>query len=294
VRVISANPRYTGVQVWNRQRKDEVLLDVNDVALGHVTKMRWNEPARWVWSEESAHPPLIDTATFERAQELRQGRSAHAQRVGRPTPRPYALRGLLFCGICQRRMQGSRNNQAIYYRCMFLAEYAARAKISHPRSVYLREETLTALLDECLMGPVRPDTVPRTIDVLARSRDDGVSAVLAEQARREIGDCDAKLRRHRAALEAGADPKIVTGWMTETLARRAEAETRLRPGTRRQTMTAEQIADQLARIDDIPAALGSADPAERAQLYGQLGLTMTYNRGASTVRVPSGHCPICT
>ncbi len=35
VRAILTNPRYTGRQVWNRQRKDEVLLDVNDVALGH-------------------------------------------------------------------------------------------------------------------------------------------------------------------------------------------------------------------------------------------------------------------
>jgi site-specific DNA recombinase len=40
VRVILTNPRYTGRQVWNRQRKDEVLIDVHDVALGHTTKMR--------------------------------------------------------------------------------------------------------------------------------------------------------------------------------------------------------------------------------------------------------------
>ncbi len=37
-RAILANPRYTGRQVWNKQRKDEVLLDINDVAPGHVTK----------------------------------------------------------------------------------------------------------------------------------------------------------------------------------------------------------------------------------------------------------------
>jgi hypothetical protein len=35
VRATLANPRYTGGQVWNRQRKDEVLLDVQDVTLGH-------------------------------------------------------------------------------------------------------------------------------------------------------------------------------------------------------------------------------------------------------------------
>ena len=43
VRAILANPRYTGRQVWNRQRKDEVLIDVEDVALGHTAKMRWND-----------------------------------------------------------------------------------------------------------------------------------------------------------------------------------------------------------------------------------------------------------
>lgn len=46
VRAILANPRYTGFEVWNKQRKDEVLLDVEDVALGHQTKMRWNELRR--------------------------------------------------------------------------------------------------------------------------------------------------------------------------------------------------------------------------------------------------------
>jgi site-specific DNA recombinase len=38
VRAILANPRYTGRQVWNRQRRDEVLIDVEDVALGHETR----------------------------------------------------------------------------------------------------------------------------------------------------------------------------------------------------------------------------------------------------------------
>lgn len=34
IRAILTNPRYTGRQVWNRQRKDEVLLDVEDVISG--------------------------------------------------------------------------------------------------------------------------------------------------------------------------------------------------------------------------------------------------------------------
>jgi site-specific DNA recombinase len=69
VRAIIINPRYTGRQVWNKQRKDEVLLDVEDVGAGHVTKMPWNEPGSRVWSTEVTHEPLIDLATFERAQQ---------------------------------------------------------------------------------------------------------------------------------------------------------------------------------------------------------------------------------
>jgi Recombinase len=48
IKAILANPRYTGHQVWNKQRRDEVLIDVDDVALGHQTKLRWNQPDQWI------------------------------------------------------------------------------------------------------------------------------------------------------------------------------------------------------------------------------------------------------
>ena len=38
--MILTNPRYTGHQVWNNQRTNEILLDVDDVALGHTNVMR--------------------------------------------------------------------------------------------------------------------------------------------------------------------------------------------------------------------------------------------------------------
>jgi site-specific DNA recombinase len=128
-------------------------------------------------------------------------------------------------------MQGSWNNQAIYYRCMFLAEYAASSKISHPRAVYLREEKVILRLDEWLAGLFGAEHLADTIETLARAQDDGLPAAAVEQARRVIADCDAKLRQHRAALEAGADPAVIARWMTETQARRAEAEARLRPAS---------------------------------------------------------------
>jgi len=118
IRTILRNPRYTGRQVWNRQRKDEVLIDVNDVALGHTTKMRWNDPGEWVYSDAIAHPALVGDGDFDAAQDLLSGpRGRAVTRKPRSTSHPYLLRGLLICGTCGRRMQGSWSNNQAYYRC---------------------------------------------------------------------------------------------------------------------------------------------------------------------------------
>jgi site-specific DNA recombinase len=94
-------------------------------------------------------------------------------------------------------------------------------------------------LDEWLAGLFCAEHVPHTIECLAQAQGGGLPDPAVEQARREIADCDAKLRQHRAALEAGADPAVIARWMTETQARRMEAEARLRPGPQRQVMTTD-------------------------------------------------------
>jgi site-specific DNA recombinase len=120
VRTILSNPRYTGRQVWNKQRKDEVLIDVEDVALGHLTKMRWNNKDAWVWSTEPTHESLIDTETFQRTQDVLAANGAGRQhRERHTTQHRYVLPGLLHCGLCNRRMQGQQSKQALYYRCRF-------------------------------------------------------------------------------------------------------------------------------------------------------------------------------
>jgi site-specific DNA recombinase len=88
VRAILANPRYTGRQVWNKQPKSEVLIDVNDVALGHTTMQRWNEPDKWIWSEQSTHEPLADDKTFKQAQALRCVKGSADERSPRRTAPP--------------------------------------------------------------------------------------------------------------------------------------------------------------------------------------------------------------
>src|SRR5574341_1511437 len=79
VRAILTNPRYTGHQVWGRQRRDEVLIDLDDVAAGYQTRLRWNPEHAWTWSTEPAQEPLISIEVFEQAQaQLRAGPAARS------------------------------------------------------------------------------------------------------------------------------------------------------------------------------------------------------------------------
>lgn len=65
-----------------------MLIDVNDVALGHMTKLRWNDSDNWIWSQQAAHEALMEDETFAQAQAL-LAVPGHAQegREPRRTPR---------------------------------------------------------------------------------------------------------------------------------------------------------------------------------------------------------------
>jgi hypothetical protein len=69
-----------------------------------------------------------------------------------------------------------------------------------------------------------------------------------------LADCQRRLDRYRAALEAGTDPAIVQQWIAEVTATRA-------------------------------AALDRSDPALRAQLYEELGIDGLYDPTSHTVHV---------
>jgi site-specific DNA recombinase len=285
VRAILANPRYTGRQVWNKQRKDEVLLDVNDVAQGHVSKMRWNDDGKWVYSDRVVHPLIIDEQTFEQTRLLLAAKHTRAV-IKRPrsSPRAYSLRGLLFCGICERRMQGSWNNQQIYYRCTFPAQYALASQVQHPRAVYLREADITPPLDKWFGGVFGPDRLPATIAQLAASQTDEPAPEI-EKLREQVAETERQLASYRAALDGGGDPAVIGAWITETQARKLAARSRLDTiaGARPARLTSEEISAMVNAITDIVTLLGNADPADKAELYSQLGLRLTYNPGPRTV-----------
>ncbi|MFI1203418.1 recombinase family protein [Streptomyces sp. NPDC020883] len=289
---VLTNPRYTGRQIWNRQSKFEALLDIEDVSLGYTTAMRWNTQDKWIISKKTVHTPLIDDDTFAHAQQLlhRRARTGAAHPVHR-TRNPYLFRGRITCRPCTRRMQAQWSHGDAYYRCRFPEEYALANRIHHPRNVYLREKWITPALDDWLTTAFQPHRLDDTIDLMAaaaptESRPTAPQAASAEAARAVIADCDAKLAPHRAALEAGADPTVITQWIAETQATRARAEADLRTathGSQPRRMTRDEIARLIRSISDLAAAIRQADPEDKAEIYRQLSLTLTYTPGHHTI-----------
>ncbi|HEY3979351.1 MAG TPA: recombinase family protein [Streptosporangiaceae bacterium] len=106
VTTILGNPRYTGRQVWNRQRTDSELAEPANTSLGHKSVQRWNLPDGWVISARPAHPALVSEADFIAAQDINavRGPAAHGD-VTVPEQRRYLLAGLLACGDCGRWME---------------------------------------------------------------------------------------------------------------------------------------------------------------------------------------------
>jgi site-specific DNA recombinase len=137
VAVILANPRYTGRQVWNRQRTEHS---------GREIARRSNPAGEWAISKAVAHPPLVSEADFVAAQQVR---------AARPTKdgsaRRYVLAGLLECRLCGRRMDSHWVHGRAGYRCRHGYTSARPRSSGRPKSVYVREDGLLSQLVE--FGP---------------------------------------------------------------------------------------------------------------------------------------------
>lgn len=263
--------------------------------------MRWNTRDKWIFSEKIVHEPIIDVETFQRAQEIAAAKgTGRTTRERTRTQHRYVLRSLLHCGICGRRVQGQKSREQLFYRCRYPNEYGLANKTEHPRNVYLAERDLIGPLDSWLSTCFAPHRLAETIDDLHQAQPEPDADPGAAAAAKAVEECDRALGRHRAALEAGADAKLVTAWITETQARRAEAKARLVARPQPQRLTKEHIATLIDRLGDIRNVLAEADTDRKAKVYRELQLHATYHPGKRLVRIEAsldahswgyGKCP---
>ncbi len=208
VRAILMNPRYTGRQVWNRQRKDEVLLDVHDVALGHTTKMRWNEAGKWIYSDQPAHPPIIDAATFSQAQDVLAARGrGPCQHKPHHARRAYAFVGAALL----RRLPAADAGPAGSTR-------PRTTGAGSPPSTPWPTRSTTPATSTCARTPSAPRSTPgspgcsrpamcsRPSTSSPPPRTTRSDDIAAEAARARIADAGQRMARYKAAIDAGGDP----------------------------------------------------------------------------------------
>jgi Recombinase/Branched-chain amino acid transport system / permease component/Recombinase zinc beta ribbon domain len=177
VAAILANPRYTGRQVWNRQRTDFDLADPSDTALGHRQVQRWNLPEGWVISKRPAHTALVSEGDFIAAQD-----TAAARGPAGPAVRRYLLAGLLACGRCGRRLESAWSNGKPAYRCRHGHSSATRPQPGRPGNTYVREDQILphlAAIAILLTDP--PETPGRRNRRLARVTGPASTATLIDQ-----------------------------------------------------------------------------------------------------------------
>ena len=267
VRAILANPRYTGHQVWNKQRKDEVLIDVDDVALGHETKMRWNDTAD-VGLVASSPCTSRSSASrlFEAAQAMFDRTQAGDRAARRRRAGSYVLAGLLRCGICGRRMQGQWNHGRAYYRCKFptttrrrrpppeerLRARKTRVDARARRAGSPRCSTTTTSTTPAPSSPASASPTRRPTPAKPQLRD-------------QIADCDRKLADYRALLDAGEDAVTVAAkWIAEVERERKALERQLGRAVPGGKLTKSQVTALVEALRDIVDVLADADPEDKA------------------------------
>ena len=134
-----------------------------------------------------------------------------------------------------------------------------------------------------LFSPANLDHTCQTLATASRSDPTSHQRRAAQQV---LADCQRRLDRYRAALEAGTDPAVVQQWIAEVTATRAAAEAQLRDShTAPDGLTPEQVRGLLEQAGGLVDALDRSDPALRAQLYEELGIDGVYDPNSHTVHV---------
>ncbi len=191
--------------------------------------------------------------------------------------RHYLLAGRMCCGVCGRRMPGQWNHGRAYYRCKFTDAYPGGDR-EHPRNVYVNEETVVSGLDSWLGQLFDDDHIDDTCDHLA-----GVSepdpAIEERQAalRAAIADCDRKLANYRALLDHDDAVTVAASWIAATQRERKNLERQLGQQVPGDQLTAEQVKALVTALKDIVTVLAEAQPADKSELYDQLGISLAYD-----------------
>jgi hypothetical protein len=162
------------------------------------------------------------------------------------------------------------------------------ATSSTPLNVNLREREILPAVDTWLARALEPDQIEATIAAMAAAITARSTPITQTHAVLEaaIADCDNRLARYKAMLDAGGDPESAAAWTREAQAEKAAAQAMLRSAAASATqgMSAGEIRRILANLGDLPAVIRGADAEHKADVYRQVNLRLAYHPGIRIVR----------
>jgi site-specific DNA recombinase len=133
-------------------------------------------------------------------------------------------------------------------------------------------------LDRWLARLFDPENLDDTIaQLLVASKADDTCDTKVEAAQRKLVDCDDRLGKYRAALDSGADPAVVTGWMSEVQGERLAAEAVLSASGPSEALSEASLRTMIESLGDVAQVLAEADPKDKAAVYTDLGITVIYH-----------------
>lgn len=248
----------------------------------------------------SGDRPERSRATFEavqaRFESRRNGRGPRELAKGR---QPYALRGLIECAGCGRRLYHTTIKNIRYATCRLqTAEYASNEALAatHPKTSYLREDQVLPAVNGWLASVFDPQRIDRTAKALAAAAaDEGGQARRDPQADgwgQRLQDAQAKYDQWSAALEAGLNPAVAARHLNDAEEERALAERELARLAPTEPPTADEIKALILQLGSIRERLAQADPALLAETYRALGLRLTWSPRAREVDVEIAPGPL--
>jgi hypothetical protein len=180
-------------------------------------------------------------------------------------------------------MEGTWNHDRLYYRCHILRDDPANHR-DHPATIYVREDNIVPHLDSWVGELFTDEHLDDTCAKLAAAaQPDTDQQAQARQIRERIRELDEELDSYRAIVRTEPEAASAVGkWIAETNQERRRLEALLgrTPTTR---LTAEDVKALVASLQDITATLAAADPADKAKIYAEMGIDITYHHDGRVI-----------
>ncbi|HEY4020048.1 MAG TPA: recombinase family protein, partial [Pseudonocardiaceae bacterium] len=150
------------------------------------------------------------------------------------------------------------------------------ALADHPRTVNLRESIVLGPLNDWLADLFAPENHDQLVAGLLDAQPRARGELNRDAAKKRLADAEAKLRRFRAAIEAGIDPAALVEATNEAHAQRVAAEAELDNAPAPGELTDADLYAMIDSLGDVGALLTERKPVALGRFYEDVRLEMTY------------------